>query len=174
MDRAPKTCEQMIRLHVPFAIVALVFLAGCQPAMSFLPKPKVTSIEVHKDERRLDLLSYGFPVRRYEIDLGSNPIGPKRMRDDGKTPEGNYHITHLNQQSQFTLSLGLNYPNAWDQKIATHYGIDAGDGIFIHGMPNGKVVEKDDWTNGCIAVSNAEIYEIAALVRPGTPVHIHP
>ncbi len=157
-----------------FLLGAATMLTACFPAIGSIPQPKVTSIEVHKADRVLKLLSYGIPIRRYEIDLGSQPVGPKRQRGDGKTPEGKYHITHVNTQSRFTLSLGINYPNDEDLRISTAAGVDPGDDIFVHGLPNGYGSAAPDWTSGCMAVGNAEIKEIVSLVKPGTPITIYP
>lgn len=153
---------------------AALALAGCVPALGSFPQPRVTEIKVYKARRKMTLLSNGFPIRRYDIDLGSDPIGPKRQRGDGKTPEGQYHITHVNTQSAFTLSLGINYPNAEDLRLARAAGVDPGDDIFIHGLPNGYGSAVPDWTNGCVAVANDDIKEIVALVKPGTPITIYP
>lgn len=156
------------------ALALVLVLSACMPALGSFPQPKVTKIEVMKEERELVLLSHGFPVRRYPIDLGDNPVGPKRQRGDGKTPEGEYFITHLNTRSAFTLSLGISYPSQADAALAKANGIDPGDDIFIHGLPNGYGSAVPDWTNGCIAVSNDAIKEMATLVKPGTPIVIHP
>jgi murein L,D-transpeptidase YafK len=152
----------------------LLLLTACLPVVGSFPHPKITSVEVHKADRQLTLLSYGFVIRRYDIDLGSDPVGPKRQRGDGKTPEGAYHITHVNTQSRFTLSLGINYPNEQDLQIAAASGVDPGDEIFVHGLPNGYGSAVPDWTNGCVAVANGDIKEIVALVQPGTPITIYP
>lgn len=50
---------------------------------------------------------------------------------------------------------------------------------MIHGIRNGlgwlKSLHRErDWTDGCIAVTNAEIREIWARVPQGTPVEIRP
>jgi murein L,D-transpeptidase YafK len=50
---------------------------------------------------------------------------------------------------------------------------------MIHGLPNdaedmGFAYLGLDWTNGCIAVSNAEMDEIWQLVADGTPIRILP
>lgn len=47
----------------------------------------------------------------------------------------------------------------------------------IHGLPNAwpvSVAPKLDWTQGCIALDNAEIEEVWALVPDGTPIRIVP
>ncbi len=163
-----KISRRLVLLGAPVA------LAGCLPTGGSFPQPKITEIKVFKAKRKLKLLSYGFPIRSYNIDLGSDPVGPKRKRGDGKTPEGAYHITHVNTQSRFTLSLGINYPNEQDVQISTEKGVDPGDEIFVHGLPNGYGSAVPDWTNGCIAVKNDEIREIVALVKPGTTITIYP
>ena len=163
-----KISRRFLVLGAPFA------LAGCLPVGGSFPRPKITEIKVFKAKRKMVLLSYGFPIRTYEIDLGSDPIGPKRQRGDGKTPEGTYHITHVNTQSRFTLSLGINYPNEQDLLISSQLGVDPGDDIFVHGLPNGYGSAVPDWTNGCVAVANDDIREIVSLVKPGTPISIFP
>jgi len=157
-----------------FLVGAVPLLSACLPVIGSIPHPKITSIEVFKADRVMNLLSYGIPVRQYEIDLGSDPVGHKRQRGDGKTPEGVYHITHVNTQSRFTLSLGINYPNARDLQTSAAAGVDPGDDIFIHGLPNGYGSAVPDWTNGCVAVGNTEITEIVSMVAPGTPITIYP
>lgn len=164
----------MTLVRILAALSVALLLSGCFPVGGSFPQPKITSVLVDKSERRMTLQSYGFPIRSYRIDLGRDPIGPKRQRGDGKTPEGTYFITHLNTQSAYTLSLGLNYPNAEDRQISKAMGVDPGDEIFIHGLPTGYGGAQPDWTNGCIAVSNESIYEIVAMVKPGTPVRIKP
>ena len=161
-------------LRILSVLAAAVFLTGCLPVIGSFPQAKITSVLIDKSDRRMYLLSYGIPVKQYVIDLGSNPVGPKRQRGDGKTPEGDYHITHVNTRSAYTLSLGLNYPNAQDIQISKAMGVDPGDDIFIHGLPTGYGGAPPDWTNGCVAVTNDEIREIVSIVKPGTPVKIKP
>jgi hypothetical protein len=52
-----------------------------------------------------------------------------------------------------------------------------GGDIFIHGAPGWWVLPGQppgDWMRGCIAVTDAEIEEIWALVPDGTPMEIRP
>ena len=57
-------------------------------------------------------------------------------------------------------------------------GVSPGGDIFLHGLPNGYESQAadppEDWTDGCIAVSNAEIDEIFQAVADGTPIEIKP
>lgn len=50
---------------------------------------------------------------------------------------------------------------------------------MIHGLPNGLGWLRGwhlmrDWTDGCIAVTNAQMDEIWAMTDLGTPVEIRP
>lgn len=135
--------------------------------------PVITKIEVHKDARRMYLLSGPTVIKSYKIKLGGNPVGHKQFEGDGKTPEGAYVITHRNPNSAYHLSLGISYPNQADIEFAKAAGKKPGGDIFIHGGPREKTRGRD-WTAGCIAVSDRQIEEIYAMVRPGTPIHIFP
>ena len=52
---------------------------------------------------------------------------------------------------------------------------------MIHGQPSGgsnnalrKEISREDWTQGCIAVSNLAIDEIWSYTANGTPIEILP
>ena len=65
------------------------------------------------------------------------------------------------------------------EKVAAAMGVSPGGAILIHGIGyvRGGVTEEEarsDWTEGCIAVTNAEIDEIWAAVDDGTPIDIRP
>jgi murein L,D-transpeptidase YafK len=140
--------------------------------------PRLTRrILVRKAKRELALLYQGRVLRSYRVALGSNPVGPKRRRGDGKTPEGLYTITGRNSSSAFHRSLRISYPDAADR--ARREGVNPGGDIMIHGLPNGqgyigKAHRLVDWTDGCIAVTDEEIEEIWRLASNRTPVQIDP
>ena len=163
---------QFIRLC--FAALLVFGLAGCDPTIQLYDGPKVTGIVVQKAARKMYLVHHGKPLRVYDIDLGFEPVGDKTVLGDGKTPEGTYRIDRRNPNSQFYLSLGISYPNAADIAQARALGQEPGGDIFIHGEPNSWVPEGDDWTWGCIAVTNSEMREIYAMVKDGTPITINP
>ena len=133
---------------------------------------QVDAIRVYKAQRKMDLLRDGKVVHSYRIALGDAPAGHKRQQGDERTPEGDYTITYRNAQSRFHLSLRVSYPNEADRKQARARGVDPGGDIMIHGAtPPGYT---RDWTDGCIAVTNAQIEEIWRLVPVGTPIRIVP
>ncbi len=130
------------------------------------------AIRVSKSERRMQLLRDGKVLRTYRIALGDAPVGHKRQQGDERTPEGDYTISFRNAKSRFHLSLRVSYPNAADRAQAAARGVDPGGDIMIHGnTPPGYT---GDWTDGCIAVTDAEIEEIWRLVPVGTPIRIDP
>lgn len=139
----------------------------------------IDRILVEKKERRLTLLSKGEALKTYRIALGGNPAGPKERQGDNKTPEGTYQIDGRNKGSRYHLSLHISYPNERDRKRARDLGVSPGGNIMIHGIKNGYSWVGDghtevDWTQGCIAVTDDEIEEIARVTPDGTVVEIRP
>ena len=158
-----------------FMILALAFgLASCGGGkFRKYNGPEVTSIQVHKADRKMYLMHKDKVLKTFDIALGFVPEGHKQFEGDGKTPEGQYLISHRNPRSQYHLSLGISYPNDQDRAYAASKGKQPGGDIFIHGGPP-RPVDKHDWTAGCIAVSDEEMEEIYAMVKPGTPIFIKP
>jgi murein L,D-transpeptidase YafK len=140
---------------------------------------RVDLVHVDKSERRMSLLSNGKVLRSYRIALGANPIGHKLQEGDERTPEGRYVLDWRNPNSCCMRSLHVSYPNAADKAAARRLGVDPGGMIMIHGQVNGFgwwgwLIQLFDWTNGCIAVTDAEMLEIWDMVQVGTPIEIDP
>ena len=77
--------------------------------------------------------------------------------------------------ARYHLSVGISYPSAQDVAQAAIMGLRPGGDIFIHGLgPEGRAKNRADWTAGCIAVTDEEIEEIFAMLRPGVPIFIYP
>jgi murein L,D-transpeptidase YafK len=130
---------------------------------------------VLKAERKLLLLHGERVLKTYRISLGEHPVGRKTMEGDGKTPEGKYVLDWHNAQSDFYRSIHISYPNQADVARAAKLGAPPGGDLFIHGQPKdyqGPDKQSGDWTDGCIAVSNAEMDEIWRAVPDGTPIEI--
>ena len=159
-----------------FLLVALAALALASCSTSKFKTyhgPNVTAIEVHKSDRKMYLLHGNQLLKAYDIHLGGNPVGPKQFEGDGKTPEGGYYISHRNPNSAYHLSLGISYPNDDDRAFAEANDKPPGGDIFVHGGPPRPTAD-DDWTVGCIAVTDKEMEDIYAMVNPGTPINIFP
>ena len=141
--------------------------------------PVVDQVVVRKSERRLYLLSHGEVLRSFRVALGLIPEGPKERAGDFRTPEGRYQLTRRNSHSDYFLSIQVSYPNAEDLRRARRDHVDAGGSIMVHGLPNYQRHPPDyyaaaDWTDGCIAMSNADMVELWLMVEDNTPIEILP
>jgi murein L,D-transpeptidase YafK len=157
-----------------FAILVIAIgLAGCGSKFKRYNGPEVTQVQVHKTDRKMYLFHNDRMLKSYDIALGFAPEGHKQFEGDGRTPEGQYFISHKNPESQYHLSLGISYPNEADIAFAKSQGKSPGGDIFIHGGPKARV-SKRDWTWGCIALTNKEMERVYSMVKPGTPIFILP
>lgn len=156
-------------------------LPGTQPSM-LRPSdtlPVVDRVVVHKAQRRLDLMHGGNVVRSFHVALGLNPTGQKERSGDFRTPEGDYRLERRNSRSDYFLSIEVSYPNQTDLRRAHARHWQAGGSIMIHGLPNlmkhdVDYYQRTDWTDGCIAVSNADMVEIWMLTPDNAPIDILP
>jgi murein L,D-transpeptidase YafK len=133
-------------------------------------------LRAFKKERMLEVWvkeagssNYQF-LTEFDFCATSGILGPKRKEGDGQIPEGFYHINHFNPQSNFHLSLGINYPNQSDKLLGDK--TSPGSAIYIHG---------NCVTIGCIPISDdkiKELYIMAVEARNNgqnqIPVHIFP
>ena len=136
------------------------------------------AVVVDKVNHYADLYYGGKLKRRYRADLGMSWLEDKRFRGDNATPEGKYKVIRKMGPSETTYyrALLLNYPNDEDRRQFQEYKrkgrisgrADIGGLIEIHG--NGG--RGTDWTQGCVALSNADIDDLCRYVGVGTPVTI--
>lgn len=160
-----------------FRVILLICLALTATACSKFKTyngPEVTRVIVDKGARSMYLLHHSQVLEKYDVGLGFAPEGHKAQEGDGRTPEGHYRIDRRNPNSSFYLSIGIDYPNEDDIRRARAAGVSPGGDIFIHGRPRKFRNSGQDWTAGCIAVTNAEMRDIYAMVRDGTPITILP
>jgi murein L,D-transpeptidase YafK len=172
-----------LRKITRLAVLAFFILAAFRlQALSANDPPLPASamadrVLVLKGERKLLLIRNDEVLKEYTISLGGNPMGLKLMEGDRKTPEGVYVLDRHNAHSQYHRSIHISYPNAEDVARSKRFGVPTGGDLFLHGLPNdftGPSQDLGDWTNGCIAVTNAEIDEIWRAVADGTPIEIKP
>lgn len=88
-------------------------------------------------------------IDSYKIAARSGLLGPKKMQGDLQTPEGFYYIDTYNPNSQYHLSMKIDYPNQADRKksLTTNMGGD----IYIHGSNKSA---------GCLAMTDDKIKEL--------------
>jgi len=141
--------------------------------------PMADKVIVEKAARKLHLLKNGLPFRTFQVALGLEPVGDKEMEGDQKTPEGLYFLDGRNPDSDYFLSIHISYPNSTDRAAAREKGVDPGGAIMIHGQPNSPTFSeayyaREDWTNGCIAVSNSDMIDIWLMTPDYVPIEILP
>ena len=134
---------------------------------------------VDKSERKLVLLRRGRVIKEYPIKLGLNPYGHKQREGDFRTPEGTYELVARNPRSEIFLSIKISYPNREDAAVASEAGFSPGGLIMIHGQPNvpkrsAEHYATRDWTDGCIALSNADMVDVWMRTTVGIPIEIRP
>jgi len=166
------------------------FIAGCLVAALALSPlaaepvaasdfPVADKILVEKAVRKLHLLKNGVAFRTFKIALGLVPDGDKVEEGDQKTPEGLYLLDGRNPDSDYFLSIHISYPNSADRSAAKQQGVNPGGQIMIHGQPNqpnysAAYYAREDWTNGCIAVSNSDMIDIWLMTPDIVPIEILP
>ncbi len=141
--------------------------------------PAADMVVVEKGDRKLHLMRDGAVLRSFDIALGMAPVGDKRQEGDSRTPEGRYLLDARNPNSDFFLSIHISYPDARDRREAATLGVDPGSAIMIHGQPNEPTYSEayyrnQDWTNGCIAVTNSAMIDIWLMTPDNTPIEIRP
>ncbi len=106
----------------------------------------------------------------YKVCMLSGTMGPKRFQGDYQVPEGFYYINEFNPNSNYHLSLGLNYPNASDRILSD--SLKPGGEIYIHGSCVSV---------GCIPVNNDQIEDLYIITsyakakgQDFIPVHVFP
>jgi len=132
--------------------------------------PKVILLRAFKKEGVLELWgaqSNAGPyvlLKSYGICSTSGVLGPKRRFGDEQVPEGFYDLDWFNPQSNFFLSMHVNYPNAADRILGSR--TNPGGDIFLHG---------NCASIGCIPITDdgiKEVYWLAVLVREGGAKHL--
>ena len=162
------------------ALLCLSLVVTSQAAPSSVAAPQVVDkVLVEKAQRRLHLISRGETVKSYRISLGKQPLGAKAREGDLRTPEGFYWIDWRRKSEKYNLSMHISYPNARDQAVAKAAGVKPGSMIMIHGTPLDEEYPEWffhtlDWTEGCIAMKNADMREVWAQVKDGTLIEIRP
>lgn len=140
---------------------------------------QVDYIVVQKADRVMSLWKQGRIIKTYPIlAFGADPYGTKNREGDEKTPEGTYFINEKHPSNHFQKFLNISYPNDEDRARAKKMGVPTGGNVGIHGDRGGisgffQRMDKN-WTDGCIAMRNADIEEIYEKVDVGTQIMIKP
>ena len=170
-------------LRILYALSAIALAASAIPAIQGSAQASdftvADKVLVEKGKRKLHLMKGGVAFRSFDIALGIRPVGDKEKEGDFKTPEGNYLLDARNPDSEYFLAIHVSYPDPTDRAEARSKGVDPGGAIMIHGQPNDPTRSEayyrtQDWTNGCIAVSNSDMIDIWLMTAENTPIEIRP
>jgi murein L,D-transpeptidase YafK len=164
-------------------LLALVALVSCMAAgvagVSAEEVAAADRVVVHKAEHKLYLYSGERLLGEYKVQLGLSPSGQKEREHDFRTPEGRYYLTRRNVRSDYFLAILVSYPNKEDELRARKMRWAPGGSIMIHGFPNvpkhpASYYESNDWTDGCIALSNSDMVEVWMRTQDNIPIDIYP
>ena len=139
-------------------------------------------------------------IKNYHASFGKNVNTPKTSANDLSTPVGTYQICSIDKDHQYYIKLKLNYPNINDitealrKNLITQQEFDQlkfefyyddcpeletplGNDVSIHGIGEYNFIFKNlpfvyNWTDGSVALSNEDIYELSTVVSKGTKVVI--
>jgi murein L,D-transpeptidase YafK len=158
---------------------------------------------IWKSQYTVTLYKGDAPVKTYRAVFGRGfQDGDKRMQGDRRTPEGEFYICTMNHSKRFYKFMGLSYPDLqhaeyglksgmislneyvlikkaieerqpppWDTRLGGAVGIH---GRVLESAATGPSFVSMNWTDGCIALDNADVDELFSVVSLGTPVTILP
>jgi len=158
---------------------------------------------IRKSQYTMVLYKGDTPVKTYPAAFGRGyGDGDKQRMGDRRTPEGDFYICTMNHSKRFYKFLGLSYPGlkhaeegvrsgmissdeyamikkAIEERSSPPWETRLGGAVGIHGrtvvVGDAPRVSFDiNWTDGCIALDNADVDEIYRVVSLGTPVTILP
>lgn len=155
-------------------------------------------VEVDTSALRLYVMQDSSVLYTYEnIAIGSNGATSEKRLMDEKTPLGEFRIDRIKKSERFVLFLSIDYPtmdhaqravNAGDISSQEYQAVrkawrngepppqttSLGGHLGIHGIGRGSldIHNTFNWTNGCVALTNEQVLQLAELVSIGTRVLI--
>jgi len=156
---------------------------------------------VEKSANKMTVFYQGNPLKSFVCVSGVNPQGDKQKQGDNRTPEGQFFITEkerLNDHPYLGRKwLGLSYPTpvhaqkglennlisldqyndviqATAQKTLPPQNTALGGWIGIHGGREDLTKQGLNWTEGCLALQDADLEVLYNMVQYGTPIVIVP
>jgi murein L,D-transpeptidase YafK len=157
-----------------------------------------TRVLVDTGASTLAVLRDGQPVLVVEdIAVGRYGSTAAKRRGDGKTPLGSYRVVSIKPHDSFHYFIALDYPSAADADRGVRAGLIGapeqaaierahrrgelppqytrlGGLIGIHGIGQGdpQIHAQFNWTQGCVAVTDAQLERLLPWLAVGTVVEI--
>ncbi|MCE8002469.1 L,D-transpeptidase family protein [Billgrantia ethanolica] len=169
--------------------------------LSRAPTPRHDSeVWVLVDDRESSLSVYrgNALVERFApVSLGRSGANTMRTYGGNVTPKGEFRVNRFNWESQWHIFIGIDYPTPSHARTALETGLYTeqdyadyfayyrrhgyppqqtvlGGFIGIHGLGRAdpEVHASYHWTQGCVAVTDAQIERLSELIDIGTRVVI--
>lgn len=157
-----------------------------------------TWLLIDSNAARLSVMRGNKVVQHFgNIAFGTLGTKPVHFLNDSSTPTGEFRINGINRNSRYALFFSLNYPTLTHAKMALDnkkitveqylaifhaihegrappYNTPLGGMIGIHGLGKAslKIHKKYNWTRGCVAMTNSQVYQLAKYARVGMRVII--
>ena len=182
-----------------FRCWALLALALSGPAQALENEADEIWLEVDTGAAELRVMRGAEVLEIYQdIAVGRSGTTRDKRRLDRRTPLGEFRIRLVKNNSSFHRFFGFDYPRLdqadralqqGDLPVAEYLAIrnavrsghtppqntTLGGHLGIHGIGAGdpEIHEDYNWTNGCVALTNAQIDALTRWVRIGTRVVVH-
>ena len=199
MDTNRHPCRDLPGLCRFLCLSIVILLQSiCISVTAAIADPDEIWVLVDTDALTLTVMQGEAVIQKYEnIAIGSNGPTLAKLVSDETTPLGDFRISGINERSRYHLFLALDYPtmeharraledgrlnpqeylavsNAWLAEEPPPQNTRLGGHLGIHGLGEGseEIHGVVNWTDGCIAVTNAQIDELAGWVAVGTRVSV--
>jgi murein L,D-transpeptidase YafK len=181
-----------------FLLLGYLLPGSTSPFCKALAQPVDTWLLIDSRALTLSVMRGDSVLQTYEnIAIGSNGATREKRARDEKTPLGDFTISGIRPSEHFHIFLAIDYPNmdhvqralqshrigveeyrslreAWNTGKSPPQDTRLGGNLGIHGIGSGslEIHNNINWTNGCIAVTNEQVEELAGWVRVGSRVSI--
>lgn len=171
--------RRLTSVKMTSAIITFVLVIFCSISNAAKPPEKADLVVVEKSKHLLSIYKAGKLLATYHAAFGGNPTGTKQKEGDKRTPEGRYILDYRLENNAYHKAFHISYPNAKNIENAKKLGVPPGSAIMVHGQKSGfewasPVVQRFNWTRGCVALANDDIDQMWAMVDSGTPIEIKP
>lgn len=180
--KKPEPVKEEVVIIIPEVeeIVPEVSVFDWQQNDELIKSDKAHKMVVAKSKRSLVLFNkQGHILSRHRVSLGENPVGTKLKQGDKKTPEGTYGIRDIRGDKKYYKEILIDYPREKDKQRSKALGFNPGSGITFHAQVpwnwNGSGDDHtlaNDWTNGCVALTNHGMNTVLGMIDRNTIVEI--
>lgn len=136
-----------------------------QPPIGYNQQPVVTAadkVEVSLADKTATLYQGGVPIKTYPIGIGA-PGTP--------TPRGSFAVDEMEKNPVYISPSGREVPPGADNPLGSRWVRFTSQGNGDYGFHAGSVGTEESL--GCVHLSEPDLQELYALVRPGTRVDVY-